>query len=135
MDNLERYVRSKITDPFVWGTHDCLTFANGAVEAVTGGKMFEVWLNGYSTEHAALMRYERFRRDSGYENIIDAVDSKFDRLITLHPPHGTLVARRITGNVLGYAFGVSINGNIALMSEDGVMRAAPNIADIYWSLE
>lgn len=134
MDNLERYVRSKITDLFMWGTHDCLTFANGAVEAVTGGKVFEVWLSGYSTERAALLRYECFLRDSGYKNIIDAVDSKFDRLMTLHPPHGTLVARPVMGNVLGYAFGISINGNIALMSEDGIIRVVPDIADIYWSL-
>lgn len=35
-ERLARYFRDAANTPFAWGTHDCVTFANGAHEAVTG---------------------------------------------------------------------------------------------------
>lgn len=35
-ERLAEYVESARAQPFAWGTHDCATFAAGAVEAVTG---------------------------------------------------------------------------------------------------
>jgi hypothetical protein len=34
-ERLAGYVASHVSTPFVWGSHDCVTFAAGAVQAVT----------------------------------------------------------------------------------------------------
>jgi hypothetical protein len=40
-EDLFRYIKQKNMTPFAWGTHDCATFASGAVEAMTGLCLFE----------------------------------------------------------------------------------------------
>lgn len=137
MDALTHYVRSVINDPFEWGTHDCLTFATEAVRVFsgTGYGFFPVGvLSGYSTKSEASERYVEMQQMLGYDNVIDAIDARFDRLTTLYPPHGTLVARPVRAGPLNYAFGISINGNLALMTLDGIVKAAPDASDIYWEV-
>lgn len=38
---LFNYMQSKFMEPFAWGTHDCCTFAAGAIQAVTEQVVFE----------------------------------------------------------------------------------------------
>lgn len=39
-ERLSGYIQSRLEDPFAWGSHDCSTFAAGAVEALTGQVIF-----------------------------------------------------------------------------------------------
>jgi len=51
---LAAYIAERRNAPFVWGVHDCVTFANGAVEAVTGVNLLrEHGVPAYSTREEA----------------------------------------------------------------------------------
>lgn len=52
-ERLATYLHQRMATPFAWGSHDCCTFAAGAVEAMTGSNPMAV-LPRYDTEHAAL---------------------------------------------------------------------------------
>jgi hypothetical protein len=41
-ERLEAFIDSRRDVPFGWGTNDCVTFANDAVEAITGSKPVHV---------------------------------------------------------------------------------------------
>ena len=133
MGRLTEYINSKRGKPFVWGKNDCLSFVNGAVRAMTGEWLCGERLRGYSTERGALLRYERFRRKTGHADIVAAMDDKFDRLLTLHPPHGAVVARPLDGGaVLGYSFGVIFGSRPVFVGPNGMEQTMPDVNDIYW---
>lgn len=52
-ERLSAYIASVMWRPFVWGSHDCATFAAGAVQAVTGESV-EIPKYGTAIEAARL---------------------------------------------------------------------------------
>lgn len=134
-DRLTEYVRSRVDDPFEWGRHDCLTFAAECVRIQTGTTPFREWVSGYDDAPSALRRYSRLRRNSIHADIIEGVDAVFERENTLYPDHGMLVARPANYGVLDWTFGVVVNGNPVLMTDEGVVRFTTEIDDLHWRVE
>lgn len=52
-DRLSAYLGSTLSLPFAWGQHDCLLFAGGAVEAVTGIDLTAQHRGRYASRNAA----------------------------------------------------------------------------------
>jgi hypothetical protein len=50
---LSAYLKERRDMPFIWGDNDCMSFAAGAVMAVTGGYDFLDRWRGYHTEQEA----------------------------------------------------------------------------------
>lgn len=58
------HVEMHLRTPFVWGRHDCCTFADGAVAAVLGAPLFEDWLGGYDGLTGAWRQLRQLGHDS-----------------------------------------------------------------------
>ena len=134
MDELTLYVESMIGEPFVWGENDCLTFAQEAVKIQTGGYICDEWFGGYDTKREAAQQYNAMVDDCGFDNIIEAISSRFSQVLTLHPTHGMLVARPLVIGPLSCSFGVCVGRQLALMSLGGVVMVGPEVHDIYWDV-
>jgi hypothetical protein len=57
--------------PFVWGRHDCWTFAASCIEAVTGTRPDPQWLGDYTSNAGAL----RAVRRAGFADMAAALDA------------------------------------------------------------
>lgn len=138
MDDLTRYVKDRIGQPFEWGALDCVTFANEALRAYTGEAPFWRWMNGYRWADAreAVRCFGAWRKDNPGD-LVDILDSMFEREFVLYPRHGYLVCREVPGGVpFGFALGVVVEGRCAFVSSDaGVTIVDPVTSDMYWSVK
>lgn len=51
-DALAARLDAALSEPFVWGSHDCAHFTAGTIEAITGRRPAS-WLGGYASEAEA----------------------------------------------------------------------------------
>jgi hypothetical protein len=70
-DRLRAHFVSVAEKPFEWGTSDCLCFAGGALEAVTGEDLWAEFRGKYLDR----MGMARLLRRHGYEDIRQAADA------------------------------------------------------------
>lgn len=73
---LAAYLAPLRTRPFAWGTHDCCTFAAGAVEAMTGVDPMPEFRGHYSTAIGSARALRRF----GAGTLEATIDTKFERV-------------------------------------------------------
>jgi hypothetical protein len=79
-ERLAEYVAARVSMPFAWGSNDCITFAAGAVEAITGQHPpMPVW-------HDVREAMRELRTIGGIERAVESIG-----LIEWHRPD---VARR-----------------------------------------
>ena len=52
-ERLTAYVEARRNLPHVWGENDCVQFAGGALEAMTGANPFAQWRGTYATQEEA----------------------------------------------------------------------------------
>lgn len=129
---LVRYIREKRNQPFSWGDNDCLTFADGAVKAMTGAGFTDGHLGGYKTAKGATGAFKRWQNKTGFSDIIEGIDAKFERVIGL-PPRGSVVAMPTPdGAVFPYSIGVMASHLAAFVSEDGLIMVVPTKDFIAW---
>ena len=62
-ERLAAYVADAQKRPWQWGTHDCCSFARGAVLAVGGPDLGDAWSGSYATEDGARGAIEQYGRD------------------------------------------------------------------------
>lgn len=67
---LADYVAAHEQTPFSWGTHDCIMFACGGIEAVTGHDPAHHWRGKYST---AMQAARIFKDWGGFEEMIATI--------------------------------------------------------------
>lgn len=67
---LADYIEARRHRPFAWGTHDCATFAAGAVVAMTGCRLAGVLPAVWANEHEAT---RVLQRAGGLEQAVAAV--------------------------------------------------------------
>lgn len=67
---LADYVREREQKPFAWGTHDCIMFACGAIEAITGHDPAHHWRGTYGN---AFQAAHIFRAWGGFEEMIATI--------------------------------------------------------------
>jgi hypothetical protein len=131
------YIESVRHKPFVWGSHDCLTFTNNACRILTGKGYADDWVGSYSDARSAFRWYKGLLKDYGFENIVDATDGRLSRIKSIAPPFGSLVARpHITAsNVTDVAFGVAVSKKVAFVDEQSLVFLTATQDDIFWSLK
>lgn len=85
--------------PFEWGTHDCCTFAAGAVEAMTGEDTIPEFRGAYSDQASADEALSKVGRGT----LIRTMNAKFARVPVGHAHRGDIVM--IKGGGLAIAMG------------------------------
>lgn len=134
---LSEYLDEVRDKPFVWGYHDCMTFANDCVR-VQGQKPFaDDWIGHYTTPAQALIHYRRKLRGNNRLDIIDAIDHRLTRIKTNVPPRGSIVAKPVSNDeaFTGFALGVAISQLAAFVGQKGLIFVPVQKGDIFWSID
>lgn len=132
---LIQYVDSVRKKPFTWGEHDCLTFANNCVIEQRGYGFDDDYLVDYDTEEGAVAVYEQWLADTGYSNIVEGLDNKFER-VTGFPPRGSIVAMPTeNGAVFPYSFGIMVTRYAAFVTDKGLLMVRPDDTFLAWRIE
>jgi hypothetical protein len=117
---LNAYLRACQGQPFAWGSHDCLTFTNGAYRAIFGVGWADDWLGRYMVDGRP-MRKDELRREFGYSTIQQAIDERLTRVDGV-PPKGALVTSdHVRRWVTGVALGICVGTRAAFLDRTGVI--------------
>lgn len=137
MTPFHSYVESVRNKGFSWGDHDCITFANNACALQIGHGFADEFLGNYESAKGALRTYRRWLKNSNYDNLTDAVDSRLNRLKTNMPPIGSIVAEpfKSKDGVLPVQFGVSLGRLCGFVGKKGLVFAKPSDRMMFWSVE
>jgi len=130
---LSAYMTRMRDVPFGYGRNDCLSFVSGALRAQGLSTLPTEWSEGYSDIKGAIRRERELVGKSRHRNIIEAMDDMYQRVFTLFPTDGSIVARRESGP-LGYAFGVVYRGGCAFVSERGIIEDQVRPGDMFWTV-
>lgn len=131
------YIESVRLKAFSWGDHDCITFANKACAMQQGKGFADEFLGKYSTRKGALLTYQRWLKTTDYNNLIDGVDDRLQRLKTTIPPIGSIVSEKendVGSGVLPMRFGVCLGRWIAFVGDDGFVWSPPTNQMIFWGV-
>lgn len=132
MVGLKEYLDTR--EPFDWGYNNCLKFVSEGLEVQGIEALPSDWFSGFHDERSALRHYIKMKKKYPPEDIIEALDERFSRELTLHPQDGMIVARE-TGNVLGYAFGLTYGSQCYFMSDQGAVATPIQPTDYYWRVK
>ena len=134
---LMSYIDDVRNEPFQWGVHDCLTFANGATTAQCGsGFADDCLLCEYETPRGALLKFHRWMRANDYSDIVEAVDDRLNRIYAKFLPRGAIVGMpQASNDVLPFSFGVSIGQHCAFVAAKGLIFLKPRSDFLCWGLE
>lgn len=130
---LAKWIDTMRDRPFQWGPHDCITFANNAAIQMRGFGFADEFLDGYTTQRGAMLKYQRFLRESRYTDLIDGLDDRLTRLNTNYAPRGSVVAMPQDG-VLPLSFGVQLGKHCAFVGDNGLVLSYPERNFLYWGL-
>ena len=121
---LNAYLKSVADLPFKWGQNDCLTFTNGAWQAMHGQGWADDWIGRYMKRTSygnRLMRKDELRVEFGFLTFAEAVDQRLTRVDHI-PPRGSLViAKQAMGGGIGYSMGICVGAKAAFLSRAGVI--------------
>lgn len=121
-ERLGAYIVSHLATPFAWGSHDCVSFANGAHEALTGER---IGLPTWFDEAGATLMLDSFG------GLIPAVDSTLPRVPLLFAQRGDLVLIEAAGR----EWLAVCDGEYAWApAGDKLTRTAMTRATIAWSI-
>ena len=132
MLGLVEFINENRNKPFLWGSHDCILFANKAAHALRGRGFCDDLIGQYDGLNACRF-YRKGLRAGGYKDITDAIDTRLNRLI--FPSKGAIVARKMPNEFLGYRIGVCIGQKIAFVGAAGLQFEGLDTEDIAWGLE
>ena len=117
---LNEYLRSVKGVPFAWGSHDCLTFSNGAFSAYHGKGYADDWLGEYMAGRDPMLRRDLRKRFSA-DTFDEAIERRLDPVGHI-PPKGALVATdRAERWLIGYALGICVGTKAAFVSRAGIV--------------
>ena len=119
MGQLDEFLLNRSEKEFNWSDNNCLRFVHDALAYMGKDNIPSEWCMGYDSKLSASKVYKRNLRKYGFKNIIEAMDDRFDRILTLHPKDGMIVARKVQ-NIMGYAFGIAYNKNCVCVTEQGL---------------
>lgn len=123
---LRRYLASCEESPFDWSGNNCVSFVRGFVPSVPVD-----WAVGYSDAVEARHAYRRMLSEYGHDSILEALDARFERVLTLHPEDGMICARRENGP-LRYALGLTVDQVCVFLADDGPRRFDVEAGDLFW---
>ena len=132
---LGNYIDAVRSEPFNWGTHDCLSFANNAVAEQRGSGFADDFLGGYTTAQGALLKYQRWLRHSHFTDLLHGLDSRLYRIESKYPPRGAVAAMPVSGEVLPVAFGVVAGRLCCFVGDNGLQFMTPRDGFLFWGVE
>lgn len=122
---LVRYLAAEQAAPFSYGSHDCALLAAGAVEAVTGVDPAAEWRGTYTSLAGGL----RAIRAAGYADLVDVVDSLFERVEPRSALPGDVAA---VDTPDGPALGVVVGPAVRVRRPEGLGTVHLSEATIAW---
>lgn len=131
MDGLDKFISERSKMPFNWSTNNCMSFVSDGLKSCGFVGLPGDWCEGYTTAPRAMSAYRRLLKAYGFDSIIDAIDDRFERVLTLHPKNGMICARKTEG-VMGHAFGIAYRSNCIFLTEEGAMPFDVEAGDIFW---
>lgn len=129
---LNQYIREVRDQPFEWGAHDCLTFANSAVVAQTGQGFADQWIGKAKTARDAIRLYRAHIAAAEVTSGPAALD-KLLRRVDGWPSRGDITGRRVEKFATGYALGVCLGNKIAFPGWDGLQFFSMEKDDLVWA--
>lgn len=124
--SLNRYMASVMSEPFVWGVHDCFLFAMGCEKAVYGDSVFDDIGLVYSSEQEAMEILGSY----GCDNVFDAAN---ERLVQIP------LEEAVFGDLVGYyangipALGVYSNGGFVAPASKRLIAMPKRKIEFCWS--
>jgi hypothetical protein len=119
-DRLISYVKAQRGKPFAIGSHDCLTFTNGAWNAMHGRGYADQIIGKY-TDLGQKALAKLIRDNFGTPDMIAALDAGLTR-VNGFPPKGALVVRKADRQYFtGYAFGIAMGVTAVFLGERDVV--------------
>lgn len=130
-ESLNAYLAQVRDVPFAWGSHDCLTFTNNAFHAMYGKGWADDWLGRYMVDGRPMKRYE-LKKEFGFSNFINAVDTKLKRVDHV-PPLGALVLTKQSQRwIIGGAMGICTGTKCVFLSKQGVLYLPLDAIEQAW---
>lgn len=130
---IEEFIARHADEQFEWGKSDCLVFTNEAIKLLHGHGFCDDWLTDYDSPKTAIRRYSRGRKEEGKTCITEGLDSRLERVDTLHPRDGMVCARAaLEPGPLGWSFGFVYGGLEWYRTTVGVVPLVPDGSAIYW---
>lgn len=123
------YIETHRDVPFDWSTNNCVSFVAGFV----GDRVPARWSHGYASATEARHAYRQMLSEFGHDSILDALDARFERELTLFPSDGMICARRENGP-LRYALGLTLRGHCVFLTDVGARALPVELGDIFWSI-
>ncbi len=124
---LAAYLEPLRLRPFAWGSHDCCTFAGGAVQAMTGVDPMAEFRGRYSSPRGSV----RALRKHGAGDLASTMDAKFERVSAALAHRGDVV---MSGGLLGIGLGPFLIAVGAEGDREGLIRVerAAWVAPLAW---
>ena len=132
---LAEYIEAVRLQPFKWGKHDCLTFANNALAQQRGSGFADDFLGGYATAKGAFLKYQRWLRHTHFTDVLHGMDSRLQRIDSVYPPRGAIAAMPVSGEVLPVAFGVVTGRLSVFVGDNGLEFITPRDGFMFWGVE
>ncbi len=112
---------------FAWGSHDCCTFAGGAVEVMTGIDPIAEFRGRYSTARGSVRALRKF----GAGDLAATLDGKFERVPASLAQRGDIV---MSSGLLGICLGPFLAAVGAEGDREGLIRIdrAAWVAPLAW---
>ncbi len=129
IDNWPSRLAAAVADsehkPFVWGSHDCGTFAANCERMITGETQFGDVLGGYKTALGAARRLKR----AGFDNIEALVAARLPEVPVNFAQRGDVV---VSDSDLGPQIGVMLGDVFVSPGDDGLIRRDRAFARRAW---
>ena len=120
--------------PFAWGSHDCVTFADGACLVQNSKGFASDWLGKYSTASEAVRFFKQRMKAGNYHGPIAAMNIRMKRGQGF-PSRGSIVARESEGQCTGFVLGVAISTKVAFVGDNGLEFSPIVPSDVWWIVE
>ena len=134
LDALNDYLETKRSASFVWGENDCLTFTNGAYQAMYGAGWCDDWLGRYAVDGKP-RRNADLRSEYGFDDLATGISSKLTA-IDYVAPRGALVISKLSRRyLLGYSFGISVGTKAVFLMNKGLAYYPVASVDGAWIKE
>jgi len=136
--DLEVYIEEIRNEPFDWGIHDCVVFANQIIKVQTGKGFFDKHLPEYKTALKANRTYRTMLLEMNVSNIKEAIDTKLTRFIGLIPPKGSIVCKVEKQRIdygIGHKLGVAIDQRAGFLGYNGLQFEKIRSGDVFWTVD
>ena len=133
-ERLNNYIDSVRHDSFAWGIHDCFTFTNEAVRAMTGEGYGDDWAGRYLTKTGKPRTLRMMQAEYDFGTLAGALDSRLERLCGPSYPRGSIVTCRglAENNTTGHALGISVGAKSVFVGADGLQFIPSDLCERGW---